>query len=134
MRIKFLKFECEVTESETNKMFEEYVKNGGENNYEKYIYELPTKLIEKSFEKIYSLFLRNFYFLSILILSLSMLLRSILSFYTGVGNDLLLPLLDTFIVFTILILSIFSILYGTVKIVFFIIKLIKCVRTYWKEC
>ena len=134
MRIKFLKFECEVTENEINKMFEEYVKNGGENNYEKYIYELPTRLMEKMFGNIYSFFLRNFYFLSILVLILSMLLRIILSFYTGIGNNLLLPLLDTFIVFTILILSIFSVLYGTVKIIFFMIKLIKRIRTYWKKC
>lgn len=62
MKVKFSKFEYELSENEMNKMFEEHVKNGGENNYEKYIYELPTRLIEKSFKKIYLFFSKGFLF------------------------------------------------------------------------
>ncbi len=103
MRIKFLKFEYEVTDKEIDKMFKEYVKNGGTCKYNEYINALPTTLIKTNIRELTKLFLINSICIFLPIGTVAYFLRDFLSLYPMNNYGIVFPILDTVLIISIIV-------------------------------
>lgn len=103
MRIKFLKFEYEVTDKEIDKMFKEYVKNGGTCKYDEYINALPTTLIKANIRELIKLFLINSICIFLPIGTVAYFLRIFLSLYPMNNYGIVFPVLDTVLIISLIV-------------------------------
>lgn len=136
MRIKFLKFEYEVTDKEIDKMFNEYVKNGGLEKYDKYVNQLPTSVFKDNLDLIFNYFINHLIYTSSFSVIACILIRSFLLSYQIGSANILLFLVDIILVISTILFFGYVLgwlLYFIVSFIFFIPSIFKKIKVLFHK-
>lgn len=136
MRIKFLKFEYEMTEKEIDKMFEKYVEDGGLEKYDKYVSRLPTYFIKENIDLIFNYFINHLIYTSSFSVIACILIRSFLPSYQIGRANILLFLVDIILVISTILFSGYVLgwfLYFIVSFIFLFHLLLKKIKALFHK-